>query len=257
MNENKRVILKAPSIDFKRIHPTILVMEQNKLTQGKVSLYFFDVISWLKSAQLSLASHRSHTDNLNNQEFVDKLNKGEIDKNEYLEVSIFYLENAVIRLSAIRDKLAITSLLYYLHPENLGNHTFKIRGCSKCGNKECLLLLNEKNCNFGALMSFLVQEKADDVLSKKLREIEKDEDIQWLVSQRNNILHRISQYRWRELGIFPQNLDIAYENGGEKCTFNLGGHEHTLEKEISKIEVVYNKFVKFTEELEPILFPKS
>jgi len=122
-----RTILKAPNIDFKRIHPMMLIIGQRKLTQGKVSLYFHDVISWLKSAQLSLSSYRSHLDKLKDKDFVDKLNQGEFDRYEYLETLTFYLENAVIRQSAIRDKLAITALVYYLHPTNLGTKKMKLR----------------------------------------------------------------------------------------------------------------------------------
>ena len=253
--KKKMIVLRAPNIDFRRIHPMILVMGKRRLTQGKVSLYFHDVISWLKSAQLSLISYRSHIDKLKDQKFIDELNRGERDKYEYVEMATYYLENAVIRLSAIRDKLAITALVYYLHPDNLGVHTFEIKGCHKCGNKECSISLTEKNCNFGVLMNFLRQQNATDSLFKKFQQIENDEDIKWLISQRNSILHRISQYRWSGLGIFPQGLEISYEDGGEKCTFNLGSPKQTLDKEIPKIETAYNKLVEFVEELEEILFP--
>jgi hypothetical protein len=256
METKQRTILKAPNIDFKRIHPMLLIMGQRKLTQGKVSLYFHDVVSWLKSAQLSLSSYRDYLDKLKDKSFIDKLNKGEVDRYEYLETLTFFLENAVVRLSAIRDKLAITALIYYLHPVNLGTRTFEIQGCSKCGNKKYSEPLTEKNCNFGVLMNFLRQQKASDKLFLKLKEIEKDKDIQWLIFQRNGLLHRISEYRWTGLGIFPQSLDIKYEDGKEMCNFNLGSPEQTLMKEVPKIEDVYNKFVNYSEELALIFFPE-
>ena len=106
-----------------------------------------------------------------------------------------------------------------------------------------------------------MKERLNTILSshtgKPISQIEKDTDIQWLISQRNGILHRISQYRWTGLGIFPQSLDVTYEDGKEKCNFNLGSPEQSLMKQIPKIENVYNKFVKCTEELEKILFPES
>lgn len=232
-------------------------MEKRKLTQGKVSLCFHDVVSWLKSAQLSLSSYRSYVDKLEDKTFIGELNKETWRRYEYSETLTFYLEDAVIRLSAIRDKLAITALVYYLHPSNLGSREFEVKGCSKCGNTQYSESLSEKNCNFGVLMNFLRQEKATDKLFAKFQKIEKDKDIQWLISQRNGILHRISQYRWAGLGIYPQSLNITYEDGKEISNFNLGSHKQDLVKEVQKIDKVYNKLVKFSEELVPILFPEE
>lgn len=255
--KNKRVILRAPNIDFQRIHPLVLIMGKRKATQGKVSLYFHDVISWLKSTQLSLQSYRSSSDKLKDKSFVDELNKLPHKRWDYLEELTFFLENAVIRLSAIRDKLALTALVYYLHPNHLGGKPLVVKGCFKCKNKKHREPLTEKNCSFGGLMNYLRQEKVNDALYKKLREVEIDKDIQWIVSKRNNILHRISEYRWKGLGIFPEGLDIKYEDGKEVAKWNLGSPDDSLLKEISRFENSYNQFVGYVEVLEPILFPVS
>ncbi len=68
-SKSQKTVLKAPQIDFKRIHPMILVLGKRKATQGKVSLYFHDVIAWLKSTQLSLQSYRSLSDKLKDKKF--------------------------------------------------------------------------------------------------------------------------------------------------------------------------------------------
>lgn len=255
--KNKRVILRAPNIDFQRIHPLVLVMGKGKATRGKVSLYFHDAISWLKSAQLSLKSYRTSADKLKDKNFVKELNETPYKRFEYLEELTFFLENAVIRLTAIRDKLALVALVYYLHPSHLGSKPFLIKGCPRCKNKSFSEPLTEKNCNFGGLMNFLRQENVDDVLYKKLREIEKDEDIRRIVSKRNLILHRISEYRWIGLGIHPNRLNIEYKDGKEIAKWNLGSPEGSLLEEVTRLEKSYNNFVGYIEELAPILFSES
>ena len=165
------------------------------------------------------------------------------------------LATILIWLSAIRDKLALTALIYYLHPNHLGGKPLVVKGCFKCKNKKYKEPLTENNCSFGGLMNYLRQEKVNDPLYKKLKEIETDKDIQWIVSKRNNILHRISEYRWKGLGIFPESLDIKYEDGKEIAKWNLGSSGDSLLKEVSKLESSYNKFVSYVEELELILFP--
>jgi hypothetical protein len=253
-NKSNYVVLKAPNIDLVSIHPMILLMEKLKPTKAKVSLYFHDIYYWLKSIQSSLEEYRVLQNMRQDKKFVDDLNSDKLKVVDYYEKLTYFLENAVIRISAVRDKIAITSYVYYRHPNHIGSNGFQISGCTKCGNKAHFEDLTELNCNFGSLLRFLDQEKIDDKLSKLLRKINTDSEITQIITQRNSISHRISKYHWIGLGLVPQDLDIKYENGQETISWAIGNNEHELLKLVLIIESSYNKLVSYTEELAEIYF---
>ncbi len=252
---NTEIELKVPNIDLKRIHPMKIVLGELKPTKAKVSLYFHDVFHGLKSVHKSLVSHRELQHKRRDVEFVSSVNADEFKKIEYLEDLTFFLENAIVRMSAIRDKIALTSYVYYRHPQHLGGKDLAVKGCLKCGNKTYSETITEKNCNFGLLLRYLNQEKVNDDLSKLLRKINKDADLTRIVTQRNTISHRISEYHWIGLGLVPQTLEIEYVDGQEKATWALGSRKHELLEEIPRIEETYNRLVSYAEELVPIFFP--
>lgn len=258
MNQPKQshqLELKVPQIDFKQIHPMVIAMQERKATKAKVSLYFHDVNSWLKSVLLSLNSHRDLQKKRQDKDFVDALNADSYKQYEYIEELTFFLENAVTRLSAVRDKLALTAFIYYRHPAHLGKTSFVVKGCLKCGNKDFEEKITEKNCNFGLLLRYLEQERVSDDLSILLREIASDKDINWIVNQRNTISHRMSEYRWIGLGIFPKSFEVKYEGDQEVASWVLGSPKHIFLDEINKIEQSYNNFVTYIEKSFPIFFP--
>ena len=248
--------LKFPKFDSQQIHPTILLIK-GKHTRAKVAFCFWEVIFWLKNAFIYLNSYKKYKKEMREERFIKKLANDPLERVLVYEHLMWYLEEVVIRLSGIRDKIAQMALVYYYHPNHLGERKFDVRGCPKCGNSNFSQVLNEKTCNLFLLLNFLKQEGANDDLFKILSKIEKDKDIAWIISQRNILLHRISEYYFQMLGIYPEDLNIKYEDKKETTTFKFGNLPKSLIREEEKIERAYNKTVEYIEAMEPILFPKK
>lgn len=248
--------LKFPKIDFQRIHPTILLMK-GKSTQAKVSLYLFEVIMWLERVFLYLSSYRQYVGELKEEKFIKELIRNPTKRLFIYKNLLLYIEEVVVRLAAIKDKIAQTALVYYKHPDHLGTSTFKIKKCPRCENPNFQMELNEKTCNFGSLLAFLQQEKVNDELFNILKSINRDKDIKWVTQERNTLLHKISKYYSQILGIYPANLNIQYENKIETTTFQIGGPQKSLAIEAQRLEKAYNKIVEYIELMEPVLFPKK
>jgi len=261
LNENKRSDQK--SVDIKLLpedfwiysNPIILMMNFKGGKRAEAGQWSLEIQKMLRGIVESVVG----LENLMNQSAINKklyLENQEIlisDEKKYW-LMIYLIDNAILRIYACLDKVAQMCRCYFEHKENGG----VLEIIRKCG---CTEIMNEDNCNFGSLITYLNsgknknQRKSEIV--EALNKINNNKSISTLRMYRNTFSHKKH--------VIDQTAGIDPEVRSEYKTDGTVETQFSLDKQRSpslnwfRVEIVNanNAIVEGLATIKNIIFPRD
>ena len=166
---------------------------------------------------------------------------------------IYLIDNAILRIYSCLDKIAQMCRCYYEHENNNGG----LEVIRKCGCKEAM---NEGNCNFGSLVTYLNtgdnKKRRTPKILDALNKLNTNENISGLRTYRNTFTHRKNAID-QTVGIDPKVLSEYKSDGTIETQFSFGDQLPSLNWFRIEIVNANNAIVEFLNEVQGTIFPRD
>ncbi|MCK5491430.1 MAG: hypothetical protein KAI67_06355 [Candidatus Pacebacteria bacterium] len=260
LSENKRSDQKSVNIkllpaDFWIYsNPIILMMNFKGGKRAEAGQWSLEIQKMLRGIVESVIG----LENLMNQLASNKkiyLENQEIlisDEKKYW-LMIYLVDNAILRIYACLDKIAQMCRCYFEHKENGG----ALEAIRKCG---CTETMNEDNCNFGSLITYLNSGKNKNQrkleIVETLNKINNNKSISILRAYRNTFSHKKHAID-QTAGIDPKVCSEYKPDGTVETQFSFGEQLPSLNWFRVELVNANNAIIKGLAIIQNIIFPRD
>jgi|GEM_PF-2786272 len=249
----KSVPMKLLSTDFwLYANPIMLLMNMKGGKRAEAGQWTLEIQKMLNGIEKSITA----LENLMNQtEMKQKMYVGDseikiTDEDKYW-MYIYIVDNANLRIYACLDKIAQMYRCYFEHDNNGG--ALKITRKCKCSEK-----MDERNCNFGALVTSLNSNKTkrNTKIIAELNRLNSNKSICELRKYRNTFTHSKHNLD-RTTGLDPKVSSENQSDGTMKTTFSFGVQITSINWFRIEIINANNAIVDCLTETQDTMFPKD
>ncbi len=254
-SDQKSVDIKLlPEDSWNYSNPIILMMNSKGGKRAEAGQWPLEIQKMLRGIVESVVG----LENLMNQSAINKrlyIENQEIfisDEKKYW-LMVYLVDNAILRIYACLDKVAQMCRCYLEHKKNGG----VLEVIRKCG---CTETMNENNCNFGNLITYLNsgknknQRKSEIV--EALNKINNNKSISTLRMYRNTFSHN-KHVTDQTVGIDPKVCSENKTDGTVETHFSFGERLPSLNWFRVEIVNANNAIVEGLATIQNLIFPRD
>jgi len=175
-----------------------------------------------------------------------------MDNNEKLWAAIYIIDNAILRIFATMDKIGQMVRVYYEHPDHGGY--LQILPRKKCSL--CLEQMDEKNCTFGTIKSYLDKYPRNKIIDNALVDLDKNYSINFLRPYRSGFVHRKNKLE-KHIGIKGEVKSKYNDDGSVTTEYCIENKLPDLNELRARISEAYNAITIFINKTSNIIFPED
>lgn len=251
-SDEKVVNIKVLPADFYLYsNPIIMMVNLKGGKRAEAGQWTLEIQKMLKGLNISviglenIINQDGKKHSIDNQEII-------ISNEERYWFAIYLVDNAILRIYACLDKIAQMCRCYLECEENGGS----LRIVKKC---KCEEVMNESNCNFGGLVTYLNSSNRgirNSELIDALNALDKNKSIKSLREYRNTFTHRKHKIN-QSMGIDPAIRSNKSQDGKIETIFSFGELIPSLNWFRVEIVGANNAVVDFICKTQHTIFPRD